>query len=100
MALVAIVPNIIALIALAIASATGNGWVITNIIYRVIQSPFFGWLGNDDFTYVPNCVIITFIPPLFALPAYITGTKEFSIIEKYLPKLVYKKKNDNKKNKK
>lgn len=98
MALVAIVPNIIALIALAIASSTGNGWTATNIIYRIIQSPFFGWLGNDNFTYVPNCVIITFIPPLFAFPAYITGTKEFSIMEKYLPKIVYK--NKNKKNKK
>ena len=97
-AVVAIVPNIIALVALAITSATGNGWTITNIIYRVIQSPFFGWLGNDNLTYVPNCVIITFIPPLFAFPAYITGTKEFSLVEKYLPKIVYK--NKNKKNKK
>lgn len=98
MAAVAIIPNLIALVALCITSASGNGFIITNIIYRVLQSPFFGWLGNDNLTYVPNCVIITFIPLLFAFPAYITGTKEFSVTEKYMPKLVYK--NNKKKNKK
>lgn len=96
-AVIALIPNIIALATLIIADANG----ITNTIYRFFQCPFLGWLGDDGLTYIPNCVIITFIPPLFAYPAYITGTKEFSLMEKYLPKIVYvdknKKKNKNKK---
>lgn len=86
--LIAAIPNIIALIALIITSATG----LTNTIYRILQSTFMGWLGNDNLTYIPNCVIVTLIPILLSIPAYITGTKEFSLSDKYLPKIIYKKK--------
>ncbi len=84
----AAIPNIIALIALIISSASG----LTNVFYRILQSTFMGWLGNDNLTYIPNCVIVTIIPILLTIPAYIAGTKEFSITEKYLPKIIYKKK--------
>ncbi len=89
--LLAAVPNIIALIVLTVASVTGNGFVIVNMVYRILQSPFMGWLGNDNLTYVPNCYIITVIPILLTIPAYYAGTKEFSLAEKYLPKIIYKK---------
>ncbi|MBQ6998752.1 MAG: hypothetical protein IJN62_03085 [Clostridia bacterium] len=86
--LIAAIPNIIGLIALIAASASG----LTNTIYRILQSTFMGWLGNDNLTYIPNCVIVTLIPILLSIPAYITGTKEFSLTDKYLPKIIYKKK--------
>lgn len=100
--LLAAIPNIIAVIALTITSVTGNGFELMNMIYRILQSTFMGWLGNDNLTYVPNCYIVTIIPILLAIPAYYTGTKEFSLSEKYLPKIIYKrqpkkdKKNKNK----
>ena len=97
-------PNIIAVIALTVTASMGrteDGFIYMNMIYRVLQSPFMGWLGNDNLTYIPNCYIVTIIPILLTIPAYITGTKEFSLAEKYLPKIVYKKqpKKDKKKNK-
>ncbi len=84
----AAIPNIIALIALIATSAQG----LTNTVYRILQSTFMGWLGNDNLTYIPNCIIVTLIPILLTIPAYITGTKEFSLTDKYLPKIIYKKK--------
>ena len=88
-------PNIIALVALAIAGTDGT----VNFVYRLLQNCFLGWLGNDNLTYIPNCIIVTIIPLLITIPAYIAGTKEFSVLDKYLPKLIYKtpeKKNKNK----
>lgn len=95
---IAAIPNIIALAALIITSIKGEGFGTVNTVYRILQSTFMGWLGNDSLTYIPNCVIITLIPMLLSIPAYITGTKEFSLADKYLPKIIYKKKT-NKKNK-
>lgn len=84
----AAIPNIIALIALIATSAQG----LTNTVYLILQSTFMGWLVNDNLTYIPNCVIVTLIPILLTIPAYITGTKGFSLTDKYLPKIIYKKK--------
>ena len=100
--LLAAIPNIIAVIALTITSATGNGFDMMNMIYRVLQSTFMGWLGDDNLTYIPNCYIVTIIPVLLAIPAYYAGTISFSLGEKYLPKIIYKqptKKERKKKNK-
>lgn len=99
---VAAIPNAIALIVMAYAAITGNGYTMINVFYRIFQCIFIGWLGNDNLTYLPNCIIVTIIPLLFAGPAYFAGTKEFSLAEKYLPKIIYKKKpnkKDSKKNK-
>ena len=54
------------------------------------MSHFVGWLGNDNLTYIPNCVIVTVIPIILGIFGYVAGTKNYSVIEKYLPKLVYK----------
>lgn len=89
------IPNVIALVALAVSGTHGT----MNFIYRLLQNCFLGWLGDDNLTYIPNCIIVTIIPLLITIPAYIAGSKEFSIIDKYLPKLIYKnpeKKNKNK----
>lgn len=93
--LIALIPNIIALTALYITGTHS----IFNSVYRIWQSSFLGWLGDDNLTYLPNCVIVTFIPALLSFPAYFAGTKEFVIIEKYLPMLIYNKKSGDKKKK-
>ena len=93
MGIVYTIPNIIALVALAVMGTHST----MNFVYRLLQNCFLGWLGDDNLTYIPNCVIVTFIPLLISIPAYLAGTKEFSIIDKYLPKLIYK--NPDKKNK-
>ena len=62
-----------------------------NIIYRVLQSTFIGWLGDDNLTYIPNCIIVTLIPIALTFPAYFTGLKQFSFTEKVVPWIVYKK---------
>ncbi len=100
--LLAAIPSIILLIILTVTAIIGQGYDWANVVYRVFQSIFMGWLGNDNLTYIPNCYIITLIPILLAVPAYIAGTKEYSLLEKYLPKIIYKrtpKKDADKKNK-
>ncbi len=93
---IASIPNIIVLAALIITSITGEGFITANTVYRLLQSTFMGWLGDDNLTYIPNCIIVTIIPILLSLPAYITGTKDFSLVDKYLPKIIYKKTPDKK----
>ncbi len=87
----AAIPNIFMLIAVAIAGAKGSSsYSVVNPIYRILMTHFVGWLGNDNLTYIPNCIIVTVIPIILGVLAYIAGTKKYSVIEKYLPKLVYK----------
>lgn len=89
-----LVPNAIALIFLCVCGTHGTA----NVVYRLFQGTYLGWLGNDNLTYIPNCFIVTLLPCLLAFPAYFAGTKEFSVTERYLPKLIYKQ--PEKKNKK
>lgn len=96
--LLAAVPNICMLIAVAVTGATKSSlYSVFNPIYRILMTPFIGWLGNDNLTYIPNCIIITLIPVVLGIFAYLAGLKNFSVIEKYLPILVYK--NDKPENK-
>ena len=62
-----------------------------NVAYRILQSTFIGWLGDDNLTYIPNCIIVTLIPIALTFPAYFTGLKQFSFTEKVVPWIVYKK---------
>lgn len=89
--LLAAVPNICLLVLVAVAGANGSKvYSVVNPIYRILMTHFVGWLGNDNLTYIPNCVIVTVIPIILGVFAYIAGTKNYSVMEKYLPKLVYK----------
>jgi len=98
--ILAAIPNIIALTAVAITKLTGSSYYsVANPILRILQTPFIGWMGNDNLTYIPNCVIITLLPIILSAPAYIAGVKNFSVTEKYLPMLVYKNNTKNNTNK-
>lgn len=95
--LFAAIPSVFMLGLFVHASHTGGmyyAWV--NMAYRIYQSAFLSWLGNDNLSYFWNCVIVTAIPPVLSGIAYVAGTKQFSVIERYLPGLVYKKKKTNK----
>lgn len=81
-----LIPNIIALVFLCVCGTHG----VANVVYRIFQGTYLGWLGNDNLTYIPNCFVVTFLPCIFAYPAYFAGFKGFSIIERYLPMLIYK----------
>ena len=91
--IIAAIPNMVFLIILYINGAQGK----LNIFYRLLQSCFLGWLGDDYLTYLPNCLIVTLIPFVLSFIGYLAGTKEFVFLEKYLPMLIYKKKDDKKK---
>lgn len=88
--IIAAVPNIILLVCHAVALSKGHINSGFNIAYRVLNSHFIGWLGNDNLTYIPNCIILISVTILLGGVAYFAGTKEFSVTEKYLPMLVYK----------
>lgn len=94
-AVIWLVPNVIMLILLCVYGTHGT----VNVVYRIFQGTYLGWLGNDNLTYIPNCFIVTILPCLLVFPAYFAGTKGFSFIERYLPMLIYKQP-DKKKNKK
>jgi hypothetical protein len=70
-----------------------------NLAYRILNSHFIGWLGNDNLTYIPNCLILTAATIILGGVAYFAGTKEFSVTERYLPMLVYKNGGKENKNK-
>lgn len=99
--LLASIPSFIMLGLFIYAShAGGMYYVWVNISYRVYQAAFLAWLGNDNLSYFWNCIIVTVLVPLLSGVAYFMGTRQFSITERYLPGLIYKKKKTDKANKK
>ena len=95
--LLAAIPSVIMLCVFVHASHTGGMYYVwVNMAYRMYQCSFLNWLGEDNFSYFWNCVIVTAIPPVTTAVAYFAGTKQFSVVERYLPALVYKKKKTNK----
>lgn len=95
--LLASIPSVIMLGLFIHASHTGGMYYVwVNMAYWLYQTTFLSWLGNDNLSYFWNCVIVTAIPPVLSGIAYFAGTKQFSVIERYLPALVYKKKKTNK----
>lgn len=80
--------------------AGGMYYVWVNVSYRIYQAAFLSWLGNDNLSYFWNCVVVTVLVPLLSGVAYFMGTRQFSITERYLPGLIYKKKKTDKENKK
>lgn len=95
--LLASIPSVIMLGVFVHASHTGGMYYVwVNMAYRLYQCSFLNWLGEDNFSYFWNCVIVTMIPPVLSGIAYFAGTKQFSVMERYLPAVVYKKKKTNK----
>ncbi len=94
------IPNIIVLLILIYTASTGSESAATfNATYRILQSGFVGLFSNDIesfLTNIPGYIVVIIIPILLGIPAYFAGVKDFSVVERYLPVLVYKKEEDNK----
>ena len=97
--LLAAIPNIAALAVYIWASATGSSIAgAANSIFRFLQSAFVGLFGVDTpyTSNLPMYIIVTVLPIITSIPAYFAGTKDFSVTERYLPMLIYKKEDGNK----
>lgn len=97
--LLAQIPNAAALLILICTAASGSASASAfNALYRVLQSPFVGLFSNDMENFLanlPGYIAVMVIPLILGIPAYFAGVKDFSVVERYLPVLVYKKE-DNK----
>lgn len=96
--LLAQIPNATVLLILIYTASVGSDSASTvNAIYRVLQSAFVGLLSNDIESFLTNLsgyIVVMIIPVLMGIPAYFAGVKNFSVIERFLPVLVYKKESD------
>ncbi len=63
------------------------------MVHRFLISPFMGFLpASYGGEYVLRCIIICFIMYIPCVVAYITGTYDFSLLDKYFHKIIYKQK--------
>ncbi|MBE7031249.1 MAG: hypothetical protein E7409_07485 [Ruminococcaceae bacterium] len=95
--LIGSIPTIAALVVYIYAWQGGTDtefYAYVNMAYRIYHSAFLGFLGDDNLTYIWNCVIVTCIVPLLCTAAYVAGIKQFSVSEWLMPRVLYKKKKD------
>ena len=90
-----IINVIIVLATLVFDKGSGYGDVLF-LIHRVMLFPLAGFLpetANKFYWYV--CIILCVVMYIPCITAYISGAHNFSLTEKYVPKIIYK--NPNKK---
>lgn len=64
------------------------------IVHRIFQFTFAGFLGSAKLSakYIMNGFLICLAMYIPCITGYISGAHNFSLIEKYFPKIIYKQK--------
>ncbi len=91
---------IVNILVIVIAYFHGNaGMNAIWITHRIFQFTFAGFLGNETHTlkYVLNGMLVCLVMYIPCITGYISGAHNFSLIEKYFPKIIYKQKKKPKK---
>lgn len=82
------------LLVLLLTFLCDNGKTFGNVIFfihRTLLFPLAGFIPNGGSSYYwPVCILLCLIMYIPCVTAYISGMHNFSLIEKYVPKIIYK----------
>ena len=90
---VASLPFVICNIILSVLAFTKDG--IFAIVYKIVNISCMGFIMSEESVlYVAGVAVAALMPSVVCTAGYIVGKTGFSITEKYLPWLIYKKPKD------